>query len=179
VARALAPRPLRCPAAALSWLADPLAAGNPADMLMTNAAAAAFDAEPQLHRVRASTLVIGASGLRFLGSLPTARKDYGAVWEPGASLGSQRVQSRPDGAHCLRVLVLVGGSPFDYAGLGSTDGCAWHARCQGFESAWLHFMMSLQVRPLINGRLRPVGQGLGVPFPQLRSVIVAGRRGRG
>jgi pimeloyl-ACP methyl ester carboxylesterase len=61
VARALAPRSVRYPAAALSWLADPLAAGNPADMLITNAAAVAFDAEPELHRVRAPTLVIGGS----------------------------------------------------------------------------------------------------------------------
>ena len=61
VARALAPRPLRCPAAALAWLADSLAAGNPADMLITNAAAAAFDAEPELHRVRAPTLVMGGT----------------------------------------------------------------------------------------------------------------------
>ena len=61
VARALAPRLVRCPAAALSWLADPLAAGNPADMLITNAAAVAFDAEPELRRVRAPTLVIGGS----------------------------------------------------------------------------------------------------------------------
>jgi pimeloyl-ACP methyl ester carboxylesterase len=61
VAGALAPRPLRYPAGALAWLAGPLAASNPADMLITNAAAVAFDAEPELHRVRAPTLVIGGS----------------------------------------------------------------------------------------------------------------------
>jgi len=61
VARTLAPRPLRCPVGALSWLASPLAVANPADMLITNAAAAAFDAGPELHRVLAPTLVIGGS----------------------------------------------------------------------------------------------------------------------
>jgi pimeloyl-ACP methyl ester carboxylesterase len=61
VARALAPRPLRYPTAALAWLANPLAVGNPDDMLITNAAAVAFDAEPELHRVRAPTLVMGGS----------------------------------------------------------------------------------------------------------------------
>lgn len=61
VARALAPRPLRHPAGALAWLANPLGADNPADMLITNAAAVAFDAEPELHRVQAATLVMGGS----------------------------------------------------------------------------------------------------------------------
>jgi pimeloyl-ACP methyl ester carboxylesterase len=61
VARALAPWPLRYPAGTLAWLANPLAADDPADMLITNAAAIAFDAEPELHRVRAPTLVIGGS----------------------------------------------------------------------------------------------------------------------
>jgi pimeloyl-ACP methyl ester carboxylesterase len=61
VARALAPRPLRHPAGALAWLANPLAADNPADMLITNAAAVAFDAEPELDRVQAPTLVMGGS----------------------------------------------------------------------------------------------------------------------
>jgi len=61
VATALAPRQLRYPAAMLASLANPLAVGNPADMLITNAAAVAFDAEPELHRVRAPTLVIGGS----------------------------------------------------------------------------------------------------------------------
>ncbi len=61
VAGPLAPWPLRGPAAALGWLANPLAADDPADMLITNAAAIAFDAEPELHRVRAPTLVLGGS----------------------------------------------------------------------------------------------------------------------
>jgi pimeloyl-ACP methyl ester carboxylesterase len=61
VARALAPRPLRYPAGALAWLANPLAVDDPADMLATNAAARAFDAEPELHRVRAPALVLGGS----------------------------------------------------------------------------------------------------------------------
>ena len=61
VARALAPTPLRYPASALAWLANPFAVGNPADMLITNAAAVAFDAGPGLHRVRAPTLVLGGS----------------------------------------------------------------------------------------------------------------------
>jgi pimeloyl-ACP methyl ester carboxylesterase len=61
VARALAPRPWRYPAAALAWLANPLVADNPADMLITNTAAVAFDAEPNLPQVRAPTLVIGGS----------------------------------------------------------------------------------------------------------------------
>jgi pimeloyl-ACP methyl ester carboxylesterase len=61
VATALVPRPLRYPAAMLAWLANPLAVGNPADMLITNAAVVAFDAVPELRRVRAPTLVIGGS----------------------------------------------------------------------------------------------------------------------
>ena len=61
MARALAPRPWRYPAGALAWLANPLAADNPADMLITNTAAVAFDAEPNLPQVRAPTLVIGGS----------------------------------------------------------------------------------------------------------------------
>ena len=52
VAGALAPRPLGYPASALAWLAGPLAVGDPADMLITNAAAVAFDAEPELHGYR-------------------------------------------------------------------------------------------------------------------------------
>ena len=60
VARALAPRPLRHPASALAWLANPWR-DDPADMLITNAAARAFNAEPELHRVRAPTLVMGGS----------------------------------------------------------------------------------------------------------------------
>jgi pimeloyl-ACP methyl ester carboxylesterase len=61
VGKALAPRFLRHPAGALAWLANPFVAGNPADMLITNAAAAAFDAEAELGRVRAPTLVMGGS----------------------------------------------------------------------------------------------------------------------
>ena len=61
VAAALAPRPLRHPAAALTWLTNPLAVRNPADMLITNAAVVAFDAEHELRRVRAPTLVLGGS----------------------------------------------------------------------------------------------------------------------
>jgi pimeloyl-ACP methyl ester carboxylesterase len=61
VVGALAPRPLRYPAGVLAWLANPLAAHNPADMLITNAAAVAFDSEPELHQVRAATLVLGGS----------------------------------------------------------------------------------------------------------------------
>jgi pimeloyl-ACP methyl ester carboxylesterase len=34
---------------------------DPADMLVTNAAARTFDAEPELHRVRAPALVMGGS----------------------------------------------------------------------------------------------------------------------
>lgn len=61
VAGALAPWPLRRPALALGWLANPLATDDPADMLIANAAAMAFDAEPELHQVRAPTLVLGGS----------------------------------------------------------------------------------------------------------------------
>jgi pimeloyl-ACP methyl ester carboxylesterase len=61
VAGALALRPLRYPAGALSWLANPLGVGNPADMLITNAAIVAFDAEPELHRVQAPALVMGGT----------------------------------------------------------------------------------------------------------------------
>ncbi len=60
VASALAPRPLRRPASALAWLADPWR-DDPADMLAINAAARAFDAERELHRVRAPTLVMGGN----------------------------------------------------------------------------------------------------------------------
>jgi pimeloyl-ACP methyl ester carboxylesterase len=56
VARALAPRPLRCPVGALGWLANLIAADDLADLLITNAAAIAFDAGPELYRVQAPTL---------------------------------------------------------------------------------------------------------------------------
>lgn len=52
MARALAPGPLRYRAAALAWLANALAVGDPADMLITNAAVRAFYAEPELRRER-------------------------------------------------------------------------------------------------------------------------------
>jgi pimeloyl-ACP methyl ester carboxylesterase len=61
VGKALAPRLVRYPVGALAWLVNPFVAGNPADMLITNAAVLAFDAEPELRRVRAPTLVIGGS----------------------------------------------------------------------------------------------------------------------
>jgi pimeloyl-ACP methyl ester carboxylesterase len=38
-----------------------LASDDPTDKLITNAAARAFDAEPELHRVRVPTLVMGGS----------------------------------------------------------------------------------------------------------------------
>ena len=59
VARALVPRLVRPPAGALAWLVNPFVAGNPADMLITSAAMIAFDAEPELCRVRAPALVLG------------------------------------------------------------------------------------------------------------------------
>jgi pimeloyl-ACP methyl ester carboxylesterase len=61
VAGALAPRPLRHAAGALAWLANPLGVGNPADMLITNAAVVAFDAGAEHGRVRAPTLAMGGS----------------------------------------------------------------------------------------------------------------------
>ena len=61
VAQALAPPLLRHPAGALALVVNPFVAGNPADMLITNAAVAAFDAEPELPRLRAPALVMGGS----------------------------------------------------------------------------------------------------------------------
>jgi pimeloyl-ACP methyl ester carboxylesterase len=61
VGKALAPRLVRYPAGALAWLANPFVAGNPADMLITNAAMIAFDAGPELRQVRAPALVMGGS----------------------------------------------------------------------------------------------------------------------
>ena len=61
VAGKLAPRPVRPAAGALAWLANPLAVDDPTDMLITNAAMRACDAEPGLHRVRAPSLVMGGS----------------------------------------------------------------------------------------------------------------------
>jgi hypothetical protein len=40
------------PAGALAWLVNPFVAGNTADMLTTNAAMLAFDAEPGSARYR-------------------------------------------------------------------------------------------------------------------------------
>lgn len=57
----LAPRPLRHAASALAWLANPLAADDPSDMLITNAAVRAYDAEPRLNQVRAPSLVLGGT----------------------------------------------------------------------------------------------------------------------
>ena len=61
VAGALAPRPFRHAAGVLAWLANPLGAGNPADMLITNAAMIAFDAEPGLGQVQAPAPVLGGA----------------------------------------------------------------------------------------------------------------------
>ena len=61
VAGNLAPRPLRHAASTLAWLANPLAADNQADMLITKVAARAFIAQPDLSRVRAPSLVMGGS----------------------------------------------------------------------------------------------------------------------
>jgi pimeloyl-ACP methyl ester carboxylesterase len=61
-----APGPLRYPARGLGWLAGrSFTAENPADMLITIAAEDAFDAEPNLHRVQAPTLVLGGSADAF------------------------------------------------------------------------------------------------------------------
>lgn len=57
---AVAPRLLKYPVRAATWLVGPLlAGGDPSDMLITIAAEYAFDAEPGLSRVRAPTLVLG------------------------------------------------------------------------------------------------------------------------
>jgi pimeloyl-ACP methyl ester carboxylesterase len=61
VAQALVPRLVRHPAGALAWLVNPFVAGNPADMLTTNAAMLAFDAEPGLCQVQAPALVLGGT----------------------------------------------------------------------------------------------------------------------
>jgi pimeloyl-ACP methyl ester carboxylesterase len=55
-----APRALRNPARALAWLAGPsMSAEDPSDMLIVIAAEDGFDAEPDLSRVAAPTLVVG------------------------------------------------------------------------------------------------------------------------
>ena len=57
---------LRLPARGLGWLIGPrMAASDPSDMLITIEAADAFDAEPDLHRVQAPTLVLGGSADQF------------------------------------------------------------------------------------------------------------------
>ncbi|HLM22034.1 MAG TPA: alpha/beta hydrolase [Propionibacteriaceae bacterium] len=62
----LAPGLLRYPARGLGWLAGRrFTAENPADMLITIAAEDAFDAEPDLHRVQAPTLVLGGTADAF------------------------------------------------------------------------------------------------------------------
>jgi pimeloyl-ACP methyl ester carboxylesterase len=61
VGKALSPWLLRHPAGALAWLGNLFVAGDPADMLITNAAQIAFDAGPELRRVRAPALVMGGS----------------------------------------------------------------------------------------------------------------------
>jgi pimeloyl-ACP methyl ester carboxylesterase len=57
---------LRFPARVLGWLIGPsMAAKDPSDMLITMEAGDAFDAEPDLHRVQAPTLVLGGSADQF------------------------------------------------------------------------------------------------------------------
>jgi pimeloyl-ACP methyl ester carboxylesterase len=63
---AMAPRPLKYPARGAGWLAaGGFAVDDPSDMLVTIAAEDAFDAEPQLHRVQAPTLVLGGTADPF------------------------------------------------------------------------------------------------------------------
>jgi pimeloyl-ACP methyl ester carboxylesterase len=62
----LAPRPLAYPARGLGWLMGGVfAATDPSDMLITIAAEDSFDAEPELTRVQAPTLVLGGTNDRF------------------------------------------------------------------------------------------------------------------
>ena len=57
---------LRYPARGLGWLTGPsFAAEDPSDMLITIEAEDAFDAEPDLHRVQAPTLVLGGTADQF------------------------------------------------------------------------------------------------------------------
>ena len=57
---------LRLPAHGLGWLIGPIMAPkDPSDMLITIEAGNAFDAEPDLHRVQAPTLVLGGSADQF------------------------------------------------------------------------------------------------------------------
>lgn len=63
---AVAPRPLRRPAGALTWLVSGgFTVEDPSDMLVTIAAEDEFDAEPHLHRVQAPTLVLGGTADPF------------------------------------------------------------------------------------------------------------------
>jgi len=58
-----AAKPLRHPARGLGWLAARRFLGDdPSDMLITIEAEDAFDAEPDLHRIQAPTLVLGGTG---------------------------------------------------------------------------------------------------------------------
>lgn len=62
----LAANYLRYPARGLGWLAgSSFAVDDPSDMLITIEAEDAFDAEPDLHRVQAPTLVLGGTADRF------------------------------------------------------------------------------------------------------------------
>ena len=62
----LAVGPFRYPARAVGWLAGPtFAADDSSDMVVTIEAEDAFDAEPDLHRVQAPTLVLGGTADRF------------------------------------------------------------------------------------------------------------------
>lgn len=66
LAEAAAPRALRYPARAFAWTAGPsMSAEDPSDMLVTIAAEDQFDAEPDLDRVTAPTLVVGGGADRF------------------------------------------------------------------------------------------------------------------
>ena len=66
VAEAAAPRALRYAARALAWTAGPsMSAEDPSDMLLTIAAEDQFNAEPDLGRVAAPTLVVGGGADRF------------------------------------------------------------------------------------------------------------------
>jgi pimeloyl-ACP methyl ester carboxylesterase len=62
----LAPGPLAYPARGLGWLAGgSFDVDDPSDMLVTISAEDSFDAEPDLHRVKAPTLVLGGGADRF------------------------------------------------------------------------------------------------------------------
>jgi pimeloyl-ACP methyl ester carboxylesterase len=62
----LTPAALRYPARGVGWLVGPaLAVDDPGDMLVTIAAEDAFDAEPELGRVQAPTLVLGGTADPF------------------------------------------------------------------------------------------------------------------